>query len=85
MNKDGVEWKLHLVSVKGREQFYIKGFKDCLVANGVKKVGDSFTLDIIRGGTSPILKICSKVKTPNQLHSRLLGIFFVVVVYNYVL
>ncbi|KAL0726554.1 hypothetical protein Bca4012_022647 [Brassica carinata] len=62
VNRDGVEWKLHLVRVKGRGQFYIKGFKDCFVANGIKKVGDSFTLDIIRGGTNPILKICSKIK-----------------------
>ncbi|KAJ0251829.1 putative B3 domain-containing protein REM4 [Hirschfeldia incana] len=80
VNRDGVEWKLHLVSVKGRGQFYIKGFKDCFAANGIKKVGDSFTLDVIRGGTSPILKICSKMKeaslggnqTTNRRQSRLI-------------
>ncbi|CAN7108750.1 unnamed protein product [Brassica rapa subsp. narinosa] len=66
VNKDGVEWKLHLVSVKGRGQFYIRGFKDCSRANGIKKVGDSFTLDVVRGGTSPILKICSKVNTKSE-------------------
>ena len=71
MNKDGVEWKLHLVSVKGRGQFYIRGFKDCFRAIGIKKVGDSFTLDVVRGGTSPILKICSKVNTK----SIILGIY----------
>ncbi|RID77725.1 hypothetical protein BRARA_A00609, partial [Brassica rapa] len=45
---------------EGRGQFYIRGFKDCFRANGIKKVGDSFTLDVVRGGTSPVLKICSK-------------------------
>ncbi|KAF8110862.1 hypothetical protein N665_0078s0055 [Sinapis alba] len=80
VNRDGVEWKLHLVSIKGRGQFYIKGFKDCFVANGIKKVGDSFTLDIIRGGNSPILKISSKIEeasfdgneTMNRRKSRML-------------
>ncbi|CDY13446.1 BnaA03g51640D [Brassica napus] len=60
VNKDGVEWKLHLGDMKGRELFYIRGLRDCFVANGIKKVGDSFTLEAIRGGTNAILKICSK-------------------------
>ncbi|RID77724.1 hypothetical protein BRARA_A00608 [Brassica rapa] len=78
VNKDGIEWKLHLVSVKGRGQFYIRGFKDCSRANGIKKVGDSFTLDVVRGGTSPILKICSKEaafdgkQTTNRRPSRMI-------------
>ncbi|KAL1210424.1 putative B3 domain-containing protein REM4 [Cardamine amara subsp. amara] len=62
VNKDGVEWKSHLVSIKGRGQFYIRGWRDFFEANDLKKVGDSFTLEVIRGGTSPILKICSKIK-----------------------
>ncbi|KAF8097558.1 hypothetical protein N665_0286s0066 [Sinapis alba] len=60
VNKDGVEWKLHLGNMKGRELFYIGGLKDCFVANGIKKVGDPFTLEAIKGGANPILKICSK-------------------------
>nr|VDD40768.1 unnamed protein product [Brassica oleracea] len=60
VNKDGVEWKLHLGNMKGRELFYIRGLRNCFVANGIKKVGDSFTLEAIRGGPNPILKICSK-------------------------
>ncbi|CAA7015263.1 unnamed protein product [Microthlaspi erraticum] len=62
VNNDGVEWKLHLVNIKGRGQFYIRSMKGCFLANGVKKVGDSFKLELIRGGTSPILKICSQIK-----------------------
>ncbi|CAN6985368.1 unnamed protein product [Brassica rapa subsp. trilocularis] len=46
----------------------------CFKANGIKKVGDSFTLDVVRGGTSPVLKICSKEKEAsvdgNQTTSR---------------
>ncbi|VVB10794.1 unnamed protein product [Arabis nemorensis] len=62
-DKDGVEWKLHLVNIKGRgELFYIRGLKGFFLANGITKLGDSFTLEVIRGGTSPIVKICSKVK-----------------------
>jgi len=61
LNKDGIEWKSHLVNIKGRDQFYIRGCQDFFVANGVKNVGDPFTLEVIRGGPSPILKICSKV------------------------
>ncbi|KAJ4899107.1 putative B3 domain-containing protein REM4 [Raphanus sativus] len=60
VNKDGVEWKLHLCHMKGSELFYIRGLRDCFVANGIKKVGDSFTLEAIRGGANPILKISSK-------------------------
>lgn len=63
VNKDGVEWKSHLVNIKGRGQFYIRGWRDFFIANGIKKVGDSFTLETIRGGASPILKICSKVNS----------------------
>lgn len=63
LNQDGVEWKSHLVNVKGRDQFYIRSCQDFFVANGIKYVGDPFTLEVIRGGTSPILKICSKVNT----------------------
>ncbi|EOA16495.1 hypothetical protein CARUB_v10004653mg [Capsella rubella] len=62
VNKDGEEWKSYLVNVKGRDQFYIRGCKAFFVANGIKNVGDPFTLEVIRGGLSPILKICSKVK-----------------------
>ncbi|XP_010432841.1 PREDICTED: putative B3 domain-containing protein REM4 isoform X1 [Camelina sativa] len=62
LNKDGEEWKSHLVNVKGRDQFYIRSCKEFFLANGIKNVGDPFTLEVIRGGTSPILKICSKVK-----------------------
>ncbi|AEE85939.1 putative protein [Arabidopsis thaliana] len=62
LNKDGIEWKSHLVNIKGRDQFYNRGCQDFFVANGVKNVGDPFTLEVIRGGPSPILKICSKVK-----------------------
>ncbi|CAH2077352.1 unnamed protein product, partial [Thlaspi arvense] len=62
MNKIGVEWKLHLANVKGREQYYIRGLKDCFIANSINKIGDSFTFEVVRGGTSPILKICSEVK-----------------------
>ncbi|CAH8387481.1 unnamed protein product [Eruca vesicaria subsp. sativa] len=60
VNKDGVEWKLHLGHMKRDETFYITGLKECFVANEIKKVGDGFTLEAIRGGTNPILKICSK-------------------------
>uniref|UniRef100_A0A0D3DH83 TF-B3 domain-containing protein n=1 Tax=Brassica oleracea var. oleracea TaxID=109376 RepID=A0A0D3DH83_BRAOL len=60
VNKDGIEWKLHLGNMKGRELFYIRGLRNCFVANGIKKIGDSFTLEAIRGGPNPILKICSK-------------------------
>lgn len=63
VNKDGLEWKLHLGHMKGSELFYIRGLRDCFVANGIKKVGDSFTLEAIRGGANPILKISSKVNT----------------------
>ena len=49
-------------------------FKDCFRANGIKKVGDSFTLDVVRGGTSPVLKICSKVNT-KSVTFQVLGIF----------
>lgn len=72
VNKDGVEWKLHLGDMKGRELFYIRGLRDCFVANGIKKVGDSFTLEAIRGGTNAILKICSKVNTSSFSYHVLL-------------
>ncbi|CAH8274690.1 unnamed protein product, partial [Arabidopsis lyrata] len=38
LNKDGVEWKSHLVNVKGRDQFYIRSCQDFFVANGIKYV-----------------------------------------------
>ncbi|ESQ54027.1 hypothetical protein EUTSA_v10027418mg [Eutrema salsugineum] len=74
VNKLGVEWKLHLVNIKGRGQFYIRRFKDCFVANGIKKINDSFTLEVVRGGTSPILKICTEErKTPQTVQALRAG------------
>ncbi|KAF2552611.1 hypothetical protein F2Q68_00037699 [Brassica cretica] len=70
VNKDGVEWKLHLGNMKGREQFYIRGLRNCFVANGIEKVGDPFTLEAIRGGTNPILKFNSK--TPEKRQPRMI-------------
>ncbi|KAG2244277.1 hypothetical protein Bca52824_093874 [Brassica carinata] len=72
VNRDGVEWKLRLGNMKGSELFYIRGLKDCFVANGIEKVGDSFTLEGIRGGANPILKISSKEASFDRRQQRLI-------------
>ncbi|XP_010445033.1 PREDICTED: B3 domain-containing protein REM8-like [Camelina sativa] len=65
VDKDKVEWSMKLkVDSRGAMNIYGRhDWKGFCAANEVG-AGDSMTLELIRGGTSPFLKFCSKMEKP---------------------
>ncbi|XP_010432835.2 PREDICTED: B3 domain-containing protein REM8-like [Camelina sativa] len=65
VDKDKVEWLMKLkVDSRGAMTIYGRhDWKSFCAANEVG-AGESMTLELIRGGTSPFLKFCSKMKKP---------------------
>ncbi|XP_010447530.1 PREDICTED: B3 domain-containing protein REM8-like isoform X2 [Camelina sativa] len=65
MDKDKVEWLMKLkVDSRGAMTIYGRhDWKSFCAANEVG-AGESMTLELLRGGTSPFLKFCSKMAKP---------------------
>ncbi|KAF8097559.1 hypothetical protein N665_0286s0067 [Sinapis alba] len=68
VDKKGAEWvmELKVEKINGYMYMYImsrNGWRIFCGVNGVR-AGESLTLELIRGGESPTLKFCSKMKQP---------------------
>lgn len=69
VDKNGAEWSMELKVERSAGSMYImsgNGWKSFCVTNGVSAY-ESLILELIRGGTTPLLKFCSKVKCERQI------------------